>query len=163
MQTDSQPMDRAASAVLVDAFYGAELAPDARAARTEARPAEPMRSALKSSGCEAAAGMDDGFSRLLRRRALWWHHLSNRARSPAGPGILAALAVIGMLLIFHQVVRDAVQQAEARHRAITVHAEATWRCKALRVPPMRDSCLVQLNAVPYNGATPQAGSARLNV
>jgi hypothetical protein len=92
-----------------------------------------------------------------------WHHLSNGARSPVWPGILAALAIIGMILIFHHIVRDAVQQAEARHRAITVHAEATWRCKALRVQPMRDSCLVQLNAVPHNGATPQAGSARFVV
>jgi hypothetical protein len=59
------------------------------------------------------------------------------------PGILAALAIVGLLAAFHQVVRGAVQQGELRRIATAVHAEAAWRCNALRGLHVRDNCLVE--------------------
>jgi len=77
-------------------------------------------------------------------------------RSPVWPGILAAIAVVGLLLAFHQVVSGAVQQGELRRKATAAYAEAAWRCNALRgVRAVRESCLSQLNA-PHNETTLQA-------
>jgi hypothetical protein len=61
--------------------------------------------------------------------------------------ILAALAAVGLLVTFHQVVRGAVQQGESRRIATAVHAESVWRCKALGTPLVRDSCLLQARTV----------------
>jgi hypothetical protein len=69
------------------------------------------------------------------------------AATIAAPRILAALAAVGLLVAFHQVVRGAVQQGELRRLASAVHAEAVWHCNALRGSHMRDSCLLQARNV----------------
>ena len=53
-------------------------------------------------------------------------------RSPVWAGILLTIAIIGLLVAFHQVVRGAVQQGELRRQATATYAEAVWRCNALR-------------------------------
>jgi hypothetical protein len=65
---------------------------------------------------------------------------------------IAIVGIVGLLAAFHHVVRGAVLQSELRRQAIATHAEAVWRCNALRV---RDSCLAQLNAAPHDDATLQ--------
>jgi hypothetical protein len=72
-----------------------------------------------------------------------------RYASPVWLGILATIAIVGLLLAFHHVVRGAVQQGELRRKATATHAEAAWRCNFLRE---LDSCLVQQNALPHDGA-----------
>jgi hypothetical protein len=57
---------------------------------------------------------------------------------------LAALLPIGLLAAFVQVLHGAVAQGDQRWRDEAVHAEATWRCKALQGPAARMSCLAQL-------------------
>ena len=57
---------------------------------------------------------------------------------------LAALLPIGLLAAFVQVLHGAVAQGDQRWRDEAVHAEATWRCKALQGPAARMSCLTQL-------------------
>jgi hypothetical protein len=68
--------------------------------------------------------------------------------SPVWLGILATIAIVGLLLAFHHVVRGAVQQGELRRKATATHAEAAWRCNILREP---ESCGVQPNALPHDG------------
>jgi len=76
-------------------------------------------------------------------------------RSPLSYAVLATLALLGLLLAFHQVVLGAVQQGELRRKATAMQADAAWRCNALLVARSREGCLVQLNATPpvRDGAT----------
>jgi hypothetical protein len=69
--------------------------------------------------------------------------LLDAMRASVWPGTLAALAIVGLLLAFHQVVRGAVEQGELRRKATAMQAEAVWRCNALRGPLGRDDCLLQ--------------------
>ena len=85
-------------------------------------------------------------------------------RSPVGPGILATLTLVALLVSFHQVVREAVQQGESRRKATAARLEAVWRCNALRGVRVRANCLSQLDSTPRDGAplpslhvTPLAG------
>jgi hypothetical protein len=94
---------------------------------------------------ESASGDAEGLAALRRRLRHWCSQLSFGVRSPVWPGLLAALIIFGMLLAFHQVVREAVQQSESRHQATASLAEATWRCKLLRGVDASGSCLLQLN------------------
>jgi hypothetical protein len=59
---------------------------------------------------------------------------------------LGTVAVLGMLMAFHAVMRGAVQQAQARQQTLAAHAEATWRCKTLRGLCGSGTCLSKLNA-----------------
>jgi hypothetical protein len=76
-------------------------------------------------------------------------------RSPLSYAVLATLAMIGLLLAFHQVVLGAVRQGELRRKTTAMQAEAAWRCNALPGARLRDGCLMQLNATPTvrDGAT----------
>ena len=55
--------------------------------------------------------------------------------------LLGLLAVLGLLFVFVQVVRQAVHQADTGRRASALLAEATWRCNALKSPLQRKDCL----------------------
>ena len=72
--------------------------------------------------------------------------LSVQAPSSVWPLVVAALALLGMLLVFHYVVRQAFQQGELRHKAVAVHAAAIWRCNNLQGRDVSDRCLVQAGA-----------------
>jgi len=73
---------------------------------------------------------------------------------PVWLGILATIAIVGLLLAFHHVLRGAVQQGELRRQATATHAEAVWRCNSLR---NLDNCLVQ-STVPRDDTLLQAPS-----
>ena len=103
------------------------------------------RSAMKSTGFEWRPGVRG-----------WWHRLPVALRSPVWPGILVSLTILALLLAFHQIVRGGVQQGEMRRVAVAMHAEALWRCKALRGPGMRETCLGQLDAATDINATLRA-------
>lgn len=68
-------------------------------------------------------------------------HMSNQIL-----GALATLVILGMLMVFHMVVSDAVQQGEVRRQASALQADAIWRCKLLPDLPARAACLLQINA-----------------
>lgn len=70
------------------------------------------------------------------------------------PMVVALLFIFGLLLIFHYVVSDSKHQAELRHKAAALRAEAVWHCN--RVPAMaaRHSCLSRI-------ATPDGISTQL--
>lgn len=87
----------------------------------------------------------DGFDALARDLRQWWHTLPHGLRSPVWSGLLATLIILGLLLAFHHVVHEAVQQSELRHQASARQAEASWRCNGLRGPAASSSCLAQLN------------------
>jgi hypothetical protein len=58
---------------------------------------------------------------------------------------MATVAIVGLLLALRLVVREAVQQADLRHKASAERNSARWRCNGLRGTGARDSCLAQLN------------------
>ncbi len=80
-------------------------------------------------------------------------------RSLPWPGALAGLAILGLLLAFHQVVSGSVQQGEQRRAAVALKSEATWRCNAIASVRGRDGCLVQLSAAAHDEATLRSRSA----
>ena len=65
---------------------------------------------------------------------------------PAWP--LALLLVALMLLgVFHQVVRQAVTDGDARRTAAALRQEAVWRCNTLRERQQRSGCLAAVAGV----------------
>ena len=48
------------------------------------------------------------------------------------PAVVAGMLCLGLLWSFHQVVTEAVQQAQLRHVAAAAYADAKWRCNLLR-------------------------------
>ena len=77
-------------------------------------------------------------------------------QAPVWPVILATLLILGMLLAFHQLVRGVVRQSELRHKAVALHAEATWRCNNLRGRDASGNCLLRINAEARRDAIVQA-------
>lgn len=95
--------------------------------------------------------------RALRRP--WRQHGLFTLRSRLWPTILAALLMFGLLLSFHHVVGEFVQQGEARRVAAAAKHESIWRCNAQRSRSQRASCLAQVEAAPDAGAAPLSPSA----
>jgi hypothetical protein len=59
--------------------------------------------------------------------------------------LACSTGVLALLVAFHQVVRSGVEKSEARQRASTAHADAMWRCNALRGAAQRATCHAQLD------------------
>ena len=58
-------------------------------------------------------------------------------RTTVWPGLLAALAAlacIGLLSAFHQVVQGGVDQAALRQQTTALPADADWRCRVAPAP-----------------------------
>jgi hypothetical protein len=66
----------------------------------------------------------------------------------AWPGIALILAMFGLVVVVHQVVRGAVEQGEMRRKAIAARSEAEWRCKALNGRGVTVESLLRLNSAP---------------
>ena len=62
-------------------------------------------------------------------------------------GMVATVLTVGMLVAFYAVVRGAVQSAESRQQALAAQVGAVQRCKLLRNPSARSSCLQQTDVV----------------
>jgi hypothetical protein len=60
--------------------------------------------------------------------------------------MLAVTGVLALLLAFQHVVASSVQSSQARHRANAEHADALWRCNAVRGAVQRSGCLAQADA-----------------
>lgn len=96
----------------------------------------------------------------VRNARQWlWHSGPTAASGQVVLGLLAAVAIVGLLLAFHQVVRGAVAQGESRRHAVAVHADATWRCEALRGIGQSQACLAQLNVSSAGGTARPAIAA----
>ncbi|ABD69151.1 hypothetical protein Rfer_1418 [Rhodoferax ferrireducens T118] len=106
-------------------------------------------------------GWADDFAAHQRSLRQWWYRLPAGLRSPVWSTILGSLTILGLLLAFHQVVYEAVQQGELRHKAYALQAEATWRCKALPARGASDSCLLQLSASANGSGLSSAENAQL--
>ena len=65
-----------------------------------------------------------------------------------GPNAAVILFGLGLLLGFQHVVRGGVEQGAQRHKAWVSHADATWRCQALRDRGASTICLAQLGPAP---------------
>jgi len=92
--------------------------------------------------------MNAAYADLQHQLQGWWARLPAPVRSRAWPALFGWLTIVALLLAFHQVVRGAVQQGEVLRMAAATHADAVWRCNALRGNRMRETCLAQLNAPP---------------
>jgi hypothetical protein len=83
------------------------------------------------------------------RRRQNWRRWPRSLATPFGVAWLVlagTLCGLSLLLVFQHVVRQGVQQGEARNQAIAAHAEGVWRCNALRSGSERAGCRVQLDA-----------------
>lgn len=105
---------------------------------------------IKTSNGKAS---DAAASRHELRRC---RRLPAARRSPVWPVILATLIILGMLLAFHQLVKGVVRQSDLRHKAVALHAEATWRCNKLRGRDASGSCPLRINAEARRDAVVQA-------
>lgn len=77
-------------------------------------------------------------------------------------GALATLVILVMLMAFHMVVSDAVEQGEVRRQASVLQADAIWRCKILADLPARAACLLQVNAPAESGLSGAMHASALN-
>ncbi len=59
---------------------------------------------------------------------------------PALLGMLAMIALLALLMSFVHLVHLSVQQGEAARAARAAHADALWRCNALRAMHPHDEC-----------------------
>lgn len=65
--------------------------------------------------------------------------------------VLAVLAVVGLLLVFHTVATEAVNQSVLRQQARSAQSQALWRCKLLSEVSARQACLRDMAAPLANG------------
>ncbi len=75
--------------------------------------------------------------------------------SRLGPGLawaLLAVAALGLLLAFSQVVQGGVRQAKLQRQASAAHQDALWRCSTL-VGASRLGCLQQARPLQPGAAT----------
>ncbi len=59
--------------------------------------------------------------------------------------MLASLLIVGMLVAFHWIVRDATQTGELRRQATAAQALAMMRCNALPSWDISRTCMKELN------------------
>ena len=78
---------------------------------------------------------------------------------PSMLAALALLAVLTLLIVFHQVVSGAVTQGALRRSLAAQLHSATWQCKALRGSQERQDCLllIPMAARPGDAARADAG------
>lgn len=72
-------------------------------------------------------------------------------RSPLLLQMLGVGAVIGLVLIFHAVVTQAVRDSGLRQQARAAQSEAIWRCKLLPSASASQVCLQALPALAGRG------------
>ena len=77
-----------------------------------------------------------------------------RVRAARGPGqawpqwlpaAAAAVALLGLLVAFQQVVQHQADQGQARQQATAAQSESVWRCHSLPGRSLRDTCMHELN------------------
>jgi len=82
------------------------------------------------------------------RSTPWWQRLWVAMHSPLLQQMLGVGAVIGLVLIFHAVVTQAVHQSGLRQQALASQSQAVWRCKLLPSVSARQACLRELPTLP---------------
>lgn len=105
--------------------------------------------------------MAGGLAALLWRLRVWWDDQPGPVRTSIWAGSAAMLAIVGLLLMFHQTVRASVAQAELRRAAMFQQGDAARRCNTLRGQRLRDACLQQLATEPAAVASAQAPDGKL--
>ncbi len=106
-------------------------------------------------------GMAGGLAALLWRLQVWWGDQPGNVRTSIWAGSAAMLAIVGLLLMFHQTVRASAEQAELRHAAMRHQGDAARRCNTLRGQRLRDACLQQLATAPAAVAPAQTPDGKL--
>lgn len=74
-------------------------------------------------------------------------------RPPLWPALAAgaaALAVLALLLAFHQVVSAGVERGELRRQSSTAQANANWRCNTMGDAARRTDCRLLLSPPPHD-------------
>ena len=64
-------------------------------------------------------------------------------RDGVAPYVLGAVVIFVLLLILHQVLREAVRQGASLKVVYAEQAETNWRCSAAHGPRERDDCIAQ--------------------
>ncbi len=105
--------------------------------------------------------MAGGLAALLWRLRVWWDDQPGNVRVSIWAGSAAVLAIVGLLLMFHQTVRASVAQAELRRAAMLHQGDAARRCNTLRGQRLRDACLQHLTTEPAIAAPARAPDGKL--
>jgi hypothetical protein len=111
----------------------------------------------RASYVASAARLMAGVVRTAQHRSMTKPRVP--LRRPGWPGGLVMLLLFGLLGLFHQVVRSAVQQGQLRREATALHSAALWRCKAMPQRRLRDACLQRLDATLDDVAALRANNA----
>ncbi|MBA3059228.1 MAG: hypothetical protein KJ614_02735 [Gammaproteobacteria bacterium] len=82
-------------------------------------------------------------------------------QSPLWLTLFGSLVILGMLMVFHQVVHDAVQQGQLRHKANAHQTAEMMRCKVLPGRDASDRCLLQLNLLANDNSFTNTPSQQL--
>jgi hypothetical protein len=93
---------------------------------------------LLSTGLNAAA------SALSHAAALRWQGVLNAPRTHVWSVAVAVALAVTLLVAFQRVVANSAELAERQRASASAQHDATWRCKMLRRPGERTSCLAQV-------------------
>lgn len=113
---------------------------------------------LHAADLRPPAAHEDLLGDVMRLVRAGWQRVGFSTRRPAPLAMVAALAILGLLLTFHQVVQGAVHRAELRRAAAVQHAQALRRCQALPEATRRTDCLLALNAASARVAPAEPGT-----
>lgn len=102
-----------------------------------------------------------GYAALQHELQRWRDRLPAWGPTPVWPIILSTLIILGLLLVFQQVMLKAVQQSELRRKANVMHTKATWHCNSLLGPRASYSYLLRLNSAGHGGTMLQAQNTKL--
>jgi len=86
-------------------------------------------------------------AQLPGRQTIVRHWLGSVLRWPYLLQGLALLLVLGMVLVFHAVVSQSVNQGALRQHARLAQAQALQRCAQLPHAPERQACRLEANAL----------------
>jgi hypothetical protein len=81
----------------------------------------------------------------------WWRHTIDLLRAPVWPAIVAALSLLALLIGFHRVLLEAVQQGDLRRQATAAKVDGLWRCNSMPQRGERETCLKRVHAMPALG------------
>jgi hypothetical protein len=63
----------------------------------------------------------------------------------AWAGVLALMAMLGLLAALHHVTRESVREGERRRVAAATYWQASWQCSQLPGPSRQKDCLARLH------------------
>lgn len=77
------------------------------------------------------------------------------------PYLLGAVTIFVLLLVLHQVLRNAVRQGASLKISYAERVETNWRCNAAHGPRQREDCIAQRTDVASKAANQLLANAEM--